>query len=373
MVKHVHIVGAGLAGLSAALEARARGLNCTIYEATHNAGGRIRQIGTHDNGTHLIVKGYQDTFEFLQRVGTTDVLSPLEGGAFHFSEPASQLNWSLKAHHFVWQVAKGSITGVNATNILGETAMKRLWRPFFLAVFNTDFEDVPAKMRREMFWEMLKQGPSALTPYFCKTTLAQAFINPALPLFDIRFGKRLTGLEHKRLIFKEGEVLLSKNEAVILALPGQAYHQINSPFDFAHLRFNPISNIHFQLDSDVTERFIGLIGTQSQWLYAKNKQACVTISNQKIESVEQVKQIWAEVCSFLGCNDTTLPVYRVICEKQATPAQNRDFATHRPCCRTHLPHIFLAGDWIDTGLPVTIESAIRSGKMAVNELIENKR
>ncbi|WP_417830779.1 hydroxysqualene dehydroxylase [Terasakiella sp.] len=373
MIKHLHIIGAGLAGLSAAVEARKNGISCTIYEATKKAGGRIRQARNHDNGTHLIVKGYEATFAYLNQIGMSETLSPFGNGAYSFTEPASHLSWKVKANHFIWQVAKGSIPGVNATNIVGKTAKDRLWDPFFLAVFNTDLKDVPAQLRKNMFFEMLKQGPSALIPYFCQNTLEDTFVRPLLDQFDIRFGKRLTNVDENQLVFKDEQITLKKTDRVILALPPQAYAQITSPFDFSAITCNPISNFHFDLDSDVEECFVGLIGTQSQWLYAKGRHACVTISNQKFESFEISKQIWMEVRPLLGLDDCQMPPCRLVCEKHATPAQNMDFATRRPQTKTHIANIFLAGDWIDTGLPATIESAIRSGKWAVKGAIDNKR
>jgi len=373
MVKHLHIVGAGLAGLSAALEARKNGVSCTIYEATKKAGGRIRQAGKYDNGTHLIVKGYEATFDYLSQICMSDSVYPFGDGAYSFTEPAKKLSWKVKANHFVWQVAKGSIPGVNATNIAGEKAKERLWGPFFLAVFNTELKHVPAQLRKNMFFEMLKQGPSALIPYFCQSTLEDTFVRPVLDQLNIKFGKRLTAVNENQLIFKDQQIILSEKDRVILALPPQAYTQISSPFDFSAIICNPISNFHFDLDSDVEECFVGLIGTQSQWLYAKGRHACVTISNQKFESPEVSEQVWMEVRSLLGFDQCPMPPCRLICEKHATPAQNMDFATHRPQARSPFANIFLAGDWIDTGLPATIESAIRSGKWAVKAAIENKR
>ncbi|WP_419796690.1 MAG: hydroxysqualene dehydroxylase [Terasakiella sp.] len=373
MVEHLHIVGGGLAGLSAAVEARKNSISCTIYEATKKAGGRIRQAGNHDNGTHLIVKGYEATFDYLNQIGMSDSVYPFGDGTYSFIEPASNLSWKVKANHFVWQVAKGSIPGVSAINIVGETAQRRLWEPFFLAVFNTHLKDIPAQLRKNMFFEMLKQGPSGLIPYFCHTTLEDTFVRPLLNQIDIKFGKRLTAIDENHITFKDEQISFSKSDTVILALPPQAYIHISSPFDFSAITCNPISNFHFDLVADVEECFIGLIGTQSQWLYAKGRHACVTISNQKFESSDVVEYVWMEIRSLLGFDDCPTPPCRIICEKHATPAQNMDFTTYRPQTRTHFANIFLAGDWIDTGLPATIESAIRSGKEAVKAAIENKR
>jgi len=373
MVKHLHIIGGGLAGLSAALHAQAKGIACTVYEATQKAGGRIRQAGSVDNGTHLIVEGYRDTFEFLDLIGMRHGVKPFADKAYHFCEPAHDLSWRLPANHFIWQVARGRIPGVHGGNILKPAAMKRLWEPFYLAVFNTELKDVPTQTTRTLFWEMLKRGPNSLTPYFCRDTLYETFVVPAQNRLTIEYGKRLNAIEPDRLIFKDQEISIDHNEAVVLALPASAYTHISGPFDFSSIEYNPITNVHFTLDQDVSEQFVGLIGTTSQWLYTKGNHACVTISNYQDESESLVKQVWQEVKPWIAPTCEEIPDHRIICEKKATPAQNALFASQRPGTRTPFPNVFLAGDWIDTGLPATIESAIRSGKWAVNEAVEKKR
>jgi uncharacterized protein with NAD-binding domain and iron-sulfur cluster len=54
----------------------------------------------------------------------------------------------------------------------------------------------------------------------------------------------------------------------------------------------------------------------------------------------------------------------VLKEKQATMAPTTDSHRLRPGVATPLKNLFLAGDWIQTGLPATIESAVISGRAA---------
>jgi uncharacterized protein with NAD-binding domain and iron-sulfur cluster len=73
--------------------------------------------------------------------------------------------------------------------------------------------------------------------------------------------------------------------------------------------------------------------------------------------------LWADVCKALGI-DAPLPAWQIVKEKRATfaatPAQN----ARRPPARTQWRNLFLAGDWTATGLPATIEGALRSGEKA---------
>ena len=54
----------------------------------------------------------------------------------------------------------------------------------------------------------------------------------------------------------------------------------------------------------------------------------------------------------------------VMKEKHATMAPAPDTYRLRPTTRTPIPNLFLAGDWVQTGLPATIESAVISGRGA---------
>ena len=80
MPRTVHIVGAGLAGLSAALKLSARGERVIVHEATAFAGGRCRSyhdatLGmTIDNGNHLLLSGNHAALEFLRDIGAADRL-----------------------------------------------------------------------------------------------------------------------------------------------------------------------------------------------------------------------------------------------------------------------------------------------------------
>ena len=76
----VHIIGAGLAGLSAALKLTQRGRSVVVHEATAFAGGRCRSyhdaaVGmTIDNGNHLLLSGNHAALAYLRDIGAADRL-----------------------------------------------------------------------------------------------------------------------------------------------------------------------------------------------------------------------------------------------------------------------------------------------------------
>jgi uncharacterized protein with NAD-binding domain and iron-sulfur cluster len=68
--------------------------------------------------------------------------------------------------------------------------------------------------------------------------------------------------------------------------------------------------------------------------------------------------------------DGPLPPFRVVKEKRATFAQDPETVAKRPGPVTSLGNLLLAGDWTNTGLPATIEGAIRSGRKAAGLVLK---
>jgi uncharacterized protein with NAD-binding domain and iron-sulfur cluster len=58
----------------------------------------------------------------------------------------------------------------------------------------------------------------------------------------------------------------------------------------------------------------------------------------------------------------------VMREPAATFASDPEAETLRPGPITPVRGLYLAGDWTDTGLPATIEGAVRSGRRAAREV-----
>src|SRR5579864_3363736 len=98
----VHVIGAGLAGLSAALRLTAGGARVVIHEATAFAGGRCRSyrdaaLGmTIDNGNHLLLSGNHAALAFLHEIGAEQRLIGPPRAEFSFVDLASRERWTLR-------------------------------------------------------------------------------------------------------------------------------------------------------------------------------------------------------------------------------------------------------------------------------------
>jgi uncharacterized protein with NAD-binding domain and iron-sulfur cluster len=119
---------------------------------------------------------------------------------------------------------------------------------------------------------------------------------------------------------------------------------------------------------------MGLVGSVSQWLFVRGEVASVTVSaadklaEQPAEEIAET--LWKEVAKALELGDKPLPAHRIVKEKRATFAQTPEDVSRRPGPVTAWSNLFLAGDWTNTGLPATLEGAIRSGRIAANRITQ---
>ena len=82
---------------------------------------------------------------------------------------------------------------------------------------------------------------------------------------------------------------------------------------------------------------------------------------------------YEELNKFMGISREEITTYKVIKEKRATFIPSNNVLGSRPETETKIKNLFLAGDWIETGLPSTIESAVKSGRMAADLIINHKQ
>ena len=78
--------------------------------------------------------------------------------------------------------------------------------------------------------------------------------------------------------------------------------------------------------------------------------------------------VCSELNKYVNLDKDMITGYKVIKEKRATFIPSNDTMNRRPVQKTGIKNLILAGDWVDTGLPATIESAVKSGRQA-SELI----
>jgi hypothetical protein len=254
---------------------------------------------------------------------------------------------------------------------------ERLLRPLFLAALNTDPVDGSAALAGAVVRETLARGGRACRPLIAEGGLGAAFVDPALAHLqrkgaEVRFDHQLRAVEldddHVRALdFGVERIVLNKSDAVVLAVPGWVAPLL-IPGLPAPKQYNSILNAHFKITPSAGfPRILGVLNATTEWVFAFKDRLSVTISGadrfNEAEREPLARQIWSEVAALTG-HSVALPAWQLVKERRATfaavPAEN----ARRASARTRWRNLVLAGDWTATGLPATIEGAIRSGMTA---------
>jgi squalene-associated FAD-dependent desaturase len=410
----VHIVGAGLSGLSAAVKLASQGVRVSVHEATNQAGGRCRSyydatLGmTIDNGNHLVLSGNHATLAFLDKIGARDQLSSPRNADIPFVDLSTGERWTVRANNGLvpWWILdpKRRVPGTRARDYLSvlrllrppESAAvsdlfdcsgplyERLIKPFLLAALNTEPREGSAKLAAAVIRETLAAGGHNYRPLIARDGLSQAFIEPALRFIQanggmVHFGSRLRGLTFDALRvaaldFGEASLPLDNNDALVLAVPPVVASALVEGLKVP-TEFRAIVNGHFRIKPpEPIGPITGIINGTVEWLFAFPDRLSVTISNadRLLETPREdlAALMWQEVAAITGIADA-LPPWQIVRERRATFAALPDAEARRPGVATHWANLALAGDWTATGLPATIEGAIRSGNRAA-ELISDK-
>jgi len=410
----IHVIGAGLSGLSAAVWLLKAGRSVAVYEAAGHAGGRCRSYFDEnlgrliDNGNHLILSGNRAVYQFMDAIGTEDRLCGPERAEFEFVDlrdgarwtvrpgagrvpwwilfkdrrvPGSRLIDYIRALGLAWANGEETVSGC-----LGKQGalFEKFWEPLAVSALNTHADEAAASLLWPVVGETFGRGEAACRPRIARKGLSDCFIEPSLNFLakqstHVRFGQRLRCFESTEdkitaLHFSGDHVIeLDRDDSVILAVPHGAAIKA-APWMQAPRGSRAIVNGHFLLSQALDHpRILGMVGGTCHWLFVRDDVASVTVSAADVLARDDPQEIatrmWDEIAQVMGLEGAPLPAYRIVKEKRATFAQTPEEVARRPGVRTIRPNLFLAGDWTDTGLPATIEGSLRSGRKAAETLL----
>src|SRR5690242_12946645 len=216
MTRNVHIIGAGLAGLSAAVRLATPDNRVIVHEATAFAGGRCRSyhdasVGmTIDNGNHLLLSGNHAALGYLRSIGAEGRLIGPQGAEFSFADLASGARWTLHLNDgpipfwvfdpkrrvpgtgvldylplakLLWAPAGKSVGQVIACK---GTLYERLVEPLLVAALNIEAPDGAAELAGAIVRETLAVGGRACRPLIAREGLGTTLIEPALAYLQAR-------------------------------------------------------------------------------------------------------------------------------------------------------------------------------------------
>ena len=405
---HVHIIGAGLAGLSTALQLALADMQVTVYEAAPFAGGRCRSyfdrgLGCKiDNGSHLVLSGNVAVQDYLFLTHATDTMTGPKTALFPFMDMQSGARWEIEMSEgrfpsWIFN-AKKRVPGTKPWDYLpllkllfanqtdtvaacmpGNANLNRLFlEPLVISALNIETSSASAALLRNTFFQSFAAGGKACHPMMPKIGLSESFVAPCLDVLNqhgvaIQFGHRLLNLKVENNVVREldfGHVSIpvEENDWVVMALPAWAVQEL-IPQLTVPTEYCAILNAHYRVEVPRNSAgFVGLVGGMAEWVFVKEGVVSVTVSaadryDERYQH-EQARIIWSDLAKLYDLDPEKIPPYRMVREKRATIAATPWQNLRRPHSYFGWKNTVLAGEWTDTGLPSTIEGAIRSGVKA---------
>lgn len=419
----IHVVGAGLSGLAAAVRLTEAGARVIVHESAGHAGGRCRTFYDRtldreiDNGNHLIMSGNRSALDYLARIGSRDALTGPAEAAYPFVDVKSGRRWRVRINDGLFPAwifdAQSRVPETGVLNYLkaagiafaradqtvadlvdrADPLYKRFWEPLTLAVLNTTPEIGQARLLWAVIRETFALGGGASRPLAAKHGLGPAFVDPALKFLaargaDVRFNARVRSIETTgdkvcALDVGEEKIAVANGDSVILAVPPSRLKQLlpdlDPPDDSAS-----ILNVHYRTAAPAPPAalgdapFIGMLSSDAHWCFVRGDVISLTVSASHAIGMDEApndkaaNDMWRETQIALDIGNTPYEAVRVIRERRATPDQSPASVAKRLKPQTRWRNLTLAGDHTDTGVPATIEGSIRSGDRAALLTVEKR-
>ncbi|WP_262028454.1 FAD-dependent oxidoreductase [Microvirga sp. Mcv34] len=403
--RRTHIVGAGIAGLSAALAVTAEGGEAIVYEGAPQVGGRCRTIQptdgfVHDNGTHVLFSANGRALELLKAIGARDRwIEPEPKGLPLYDGRTGELrrvglspwSWLLPSRRphgltlpDLARILRLVFTAKDCpvASIIGDRPiMSSLIEPLTVAVLNTPPAQASSQRLACALRRLIRPGAGRLL--VARNGLSEDLIEPAVATIERRGAAVHTGQRLRRLLTSQERVIglaltdrtvmLGPDDRVILALPPYEVERL-LPTLPVPTTFEPIVNVHYRMKGLASPRFIGFTGTLAQWALVRPSHVSVTVSAADavvdLNAADLAARIWRDVAPALhslglDADSNRQPESRVLKEKRATIRQAAEELPQPPL--RPLSNLALAGDWLGS-LPATIESAVMAGEHAASLL-----
>jgi squalene-associated FAD-dependent desaturase len=421
----VIVVGAGWAGLAAALALSRQGHKVTILEAAPQAGGRARGVpfgkDTVDNGQHILMGAYTETLKLLENLEISEekilYRTPFEWFIFNKDDIQKKrhihkyLALSLlkrfsfsdffRIMQFLFCVQKKKFKleqDISVQDFLlrfkqSPEVIKTLWEPMALAALSTPTQQASAQVFVEILKAVLKNPKKNRDWLLPKVDLSTLLPNAIIEYIQKQQGEILYHQRAQKLIINNGKCTGIKTttdefyaDQIILATPPHITAELLAsdvqtntacnPLIQNLLKFHyqPITTIYLRYQNPVNlpKPMMGLINSTVQWIFDRRfagqpniLSAVITGTGpHSILSQAELINIIQQDLSKIN-PDLKNPIdYRVITEKRAAFSCDVGVNAYRPPHASPLPNLYLAGDYTQTRYPATLEGAIQSGVKA---------
>ena len=395
--RRVAIVGAGYAGMAAAVTLAERGVPVTVFESGPVPGGRARRVTTEgrelDNGQHILIGAYTELLRLMRTVGVQDdavLRLPLElryadgfrlrgasgllfSGKIPFKERLGAVRFMLSLRWSSFRlppdITVDALLDQHRQNgVIGHY----VWRPLCVSALNTPPEQASAQVFATVLRDSLAAGAGASDLILPRVDLSRLFPEPACEFVSRNGGEVRTNSPVRELT-----AIQSEFSAVIVAV---GPHQLKTllPEIAPEYEYQPIYTCYLQYPETIKLPFpmLGLADGLVQWAFDRGSLtgergliACVISAqgdHQQMAQDELAATCHQELQKTL--KDLPDPQWsRIIAEKRATIACTPAMKTLKLNCP--IPGILLAGDYTDPDYPPTLEAAVRSGIRAAAKIL----
>lgn len=431
MSPQVAIIGAGYAGLAAAVNLTARGIPVTVFETSRVLGGRARKVeasptltpGYLDNGQHILIGAYRDTLSLMQQVGV-DIDQALLRLPLTLSYPdfrlhaprlpaplhmaaallgAKGLSWRDKwaAIRFMQWLKQNdfrlptddSVAHLLDTHQQPASLRRYLWEPLCISALNTPPATASAQVFANVLRDSLAGERNASDLLIPRYDLSALFAEPAAACIRARGSHVCCGTAI-------GAVSRIGNAYQLDAAPQHTYRQVivaTAPYhaprllaglpeltplceQLAALAWEPIVTcyLRYPAGTRLASPMLGLADGHAHWVFDRGQidgsdglMAAVISARGQHQALDK-NALATAIDAELRTLQPDLPAplaHQVISEKRATFACTPGL--QRPTTTTPLPGLLLAGDYVASDYPATIEGAIRSGLAAAAAISAN--
>jgi squalene-associated FAD-dependent desaturase len=400
------VVGGGLAGCAAGLDLLGRGHDVTLFEARPTLGGAVQTLPERegdpspppDNGQHIALGCFTHYLAFLERIGESDsyVRRPLalpviaEDGSESPIKPGlpALLTYAHLPRRDRWLIPVVTARLRTAKPRDNETfgallcrlgasraAIDRFWDVFIRPALNLRADEADARA-----------GLFTVRTALLGARHDSDLILPARPLGAMHGEAAHHALEQAGATVMTGARVdrledLDADAFVVATPPAETARLLDE--EAPQLEDSPIVSVHLLFDRPLLAApLAALLGSDAHWVFDRGLLTGITPERGQYLTVvssgapelmdirgrELVERIASQVTGRLG--GAELLWSRLSREPHATIALRP--GTVRPGQRTSRPNVVRAGAWTHTGWPATMESAVRSGRIAAHVLSELK-